>query len=354
MTRERAEPPAAFIHRKGLERSQSVANGDQSPQSIRADELAELGLVRRSKRVASCVDGWWCRDRICPACAGRSAQRNARKARGAIVRFGYPVFLTLTLPSRGLRRLGEAVQELGRALAAFYRGAERRGWTVAAVAGIEPKLANQKRIFALHSHLVLDATELFDVGEARLFWRELTRGRGRLLVSSRGQAVESVAASARYITKCSDWCPPVGSLPPSILLALVRGIHGRRLFRTFGHARAAGAAAPQRTNRCKTRRHHLLRAHARCKMRADRERRRAVERDRDEQEDVGGDSAGDDATSEQKGTTVKEKKKPGRPARGTVQRTRSGLLQGIVTLPNRSRLRLPPFPRGPARPWLLS
>jgi hypothetical protein len=99
---------------------------------------------------------------------------------------------------------------------------------------IEPKLANNRRMWAVHSHLIMD-TDNIDFGELNEVWRVYTRRRGKFEAAPE-PIVDRVRQSnlASYITKSDTWCPKPGTMSSNNLETLINAIHGRQLLIRWG------------------------------------------------------------------------------------------------------------------------
>lgn len=216
---------------------------DDGQHRARAEELRQIGEHRRADRVEQC--GAWPYERrrcgqikVCPTCGAERAIDNARRALAAVDRFDAPVFVTLTLPSRGPWRLREAMDEFGRALAVMRRRAAFRRAVRGGVCGVEPRLELRGALWTLHAHAILDADAgAFEVEPLREMWAALTDDRGALLVPDAGVELVSPADASRYVTKSQDWCPAPRALPPKALEVLGRANHRRHVLLLWGSAR---------------------------------------------------------------------------------------------------------------------
>jgi hypothetical protein len=103
---------------------------------------------------------------------------------------------------------------------------------------LEPKLAEKRRCWSLHGHLILDIDwSRFDLRALQEAWNELTTGRGTFGNADTPKVDKRHAAAlAKYISK-PDWISPEpGTLPPRYLKLLWDGTRYQRLPITWGPA----------------------------------------------------------------------------------------------------------------------
>ena len=237
---------SAFLpppHRNFLQASscRPLIDGGADDRDLRAAELMELEQHTRADRVRACgtFGNRRCGERLCPSCKKATASVNKDLALLAVARFPAPHFVTLTLPSRGPFRLGDAIGEFRARLVVWRRRAVIARVVRGGVGGVEPHLDRARVLWAVHAHLILDVVaQAIDWPVLGEEWARITSDRGLLLLPRGGSRVRSLVDAARYVTKPDDWCPDPGELPLRALEELAKGMRGKRVMVAWGTGRA--------------------------------------------------------------------------------------------------------------------
>ena len=217
------------------------------PHEARACEFDRIGDPKTANRIRACARRGnarmgmrYCKRRLCTSCSPFKSWDDARKDRDKIEQMALPVYLTTTLPSRGLDDLRPTTREL-RANIGKLRKHQSIFSVTSAVGRIEPKLATCGVLFNVHAHVVYDA-RIVKVSPLQQIWDDLTEGRGRLLEPRGALRVKkkNVWRVAAYNAKTQDWCPIPGTLTARQFDALHGGIHGTNLTIAWGAVQNRG------------------------------------------------------------------------------------------------------------------
>jgi len=228
------------------------------PQEARAQELLLLAswdgascagttsYRKKAERVLQCnvaieEHPWTCKLRECPACNSRKAEKLRYEFVKAINSMKHPVLVLITLWSLNLDDLGQTIKVFRRLFLRFRRTSLRSVPTATGM--IEPKLAKNRRFWALHAHIVLDAAALRWC-DLREDWSRLTGNRGRFGEDDR-RVDRRPFSLAAYVVSGKDSCPAPGTMAPANLDRLWRALYRVQLPINWGprikrgrHARA--------------------------------------------------------------------------------------------------------------------
>ncbi len=206
----------------------------QEPQELRARELELLGYSTMAARVRMCGwtssgSGYWtCKQRLCPQCSKRIADRHADALARAIAAMTQPVEVLFTYRSKGL-----GAPTLRTAITAFRRGLRLlRARAIfacvpAGIGAIEASRSDDGTVWQVHSHMALDIQGSVDEKLLAKAWKKVTAGRG---VVQLRKNIYSPTGFADYTTKATTWSPLPGTTKPLYHLeVLKRGFQGRQL-----------------------------------------------------------------------------------------------------------------------------
>lgn len=202
----------------------------QDPQDARAWEFSYLSQFDRAHLVTRCsnsmdsLGGRTCKMRQCPACSLRASRDLAHRIQTVARRMGHRLSLIISLRSISLWDLRSALRSLRSLVTAVHRWKGLAGLT--AVGAIEPKLTADRKAWAPHVHLIVDAQALV-VGPLADRYRDLTNGLGTLkLAVPRPELFESIPVIATYFSKPESWCPPPGSMHPEMFGIFADAVKG--------------------------------------------------------------------------------------------------------------------------------
>lgn len=200
---------------------------------LRAKELDKLGETRRAERIRSCstedapFGKRTCKQRACPTCAARLADRNAQVIAAAIREMDHPFIAVLSLRSKTKQDLRPAITRYREAHVKLRRRACYRK-IVAGIGALELKATDDGFAWNVHAHFVLDA-KVVDVAACQEAWSELTSGAGSFLPHPTDPRPRSIERVAQYAAKADTWCPEPGSKSLAELALLMEAVRGRQL-----------------------------------------------------------------------------------------------------------------------------
>ena len=218
-------------------------------QEERAVELEGMRSFTKAERVRVCgaeggIQLRSCKLRDCPRCARWLSLGYRIRAARAIARMTRPRLCLATLCSKGLADLEASMKGFRLDLRKIRRRTVFRP-VLAGVGGLEPKLADGRMRWVVHSHLVLDLTVGFDIQRAEAEWLDITEGWGSFSLNPGRPEVEAwnVERVANYVTKPRDWCPEPGTMDLIRHRILRAALRNKQLLICWPKDRAAQALA---------------------------------------------------------------------------------------------------------------
>lgn len=170
-----------------------------------------------------------CSDRLCATCQRSRAVVIARRVMDAASRWDSMKHLTLTVKNDGSKQIGQLIDHL---LASFRRLRQQARWKEHVRCGIATVEVTPGKLGAaghVHMHAVINA-EYFAYEVLKACWRKATGDSDYVHIKPCYSKQNAAAYISSYVAKGSD----VASWPEDRLGEFIGGVHGRRMFLTFG------------------------------------------------------------------------------------------------------------------------
>ena len=205
----------------------------------RAFELYQLGYDRDALAICKCgvskyvrdryVRKLFCNHRLCPVCSELKWKRYSSQILFALHKMKSPHVYIFSVRSKGFKDLKQTVDVLRKSLSRL-KGLKHFKEDVRSAAGaVETELAQHRKGWLVHCHLILDVDEL-DLEYIKKKWKQYTNGKGYFKPHEHCEVEEPYILNlAEYISKPDTRCPAPNILSLDELRALYHGFKGRRV-----------------------------------------------------------------------------------------------------------------------------